>query len=144
MPALERSSSTTPGLVRDLGVTHAASVVIGIVVGSGIFLVPQEMMRAVGSSSLVYLAWITGGLLSLFGAMTYAELSAMMPAAGGEYVYLRGAYGDLPAFLYMWTWFAVAKPASIAHGRHGSHGSIHRRAGPCGVCKDDPAGIDTD
>ena len=63
---------------------------------------------------MVYLAWIVGGLLSLFGAMTYAELGAMMPATGGEYVYLRGAYGDLPAFLYMWTWFSVAKPASIA------------------------------
>jgi basic amino acid/polyamine antiporter, APA family len=88
--------------------------VVGTIIGSGIFLVPQEMMRAVGSSGLVYLAWIVGGLLSLFGAMTYAELSAMMPEAGGEYVYLRGAYGDLPAFLYMWTWFSVAKPASIA------------------------------
>ena len=64
--------------------------------------------------SLVYLAWIVGGLLSLFGAMTYAELGAMLPYAGGEYVYLRGAYGDTTAFLYMWTWFAVAKPASIA------------------------------
>jgi len=72
------------------------------------------MMRATGSSGLVYLAWIVGGLLSLFGAMTYAELSTMLPYTGGEYVYLRRAYGDLTAFLYMWTWFAVAKPASIA------------------------------
>jgi basic amino acid/polyamine antiporter, APA family len=72
------------------------------------------MMQDVGSSALVYLAWIVGGLLSLFGAMTYAELGAMLPYAGGEYVYLRGAYGDTTAFLYMWTWFAVAKPASIA------------------------------
>ena len=72
------------------------------------------MMRDTGSSALVYLAWIAGGLLSLFGAMTYAELGAMLPYAGGEYVYLRRAYGDTPAFLYMWTWFAVAKPASIA------------------------------
>jgi APA family basic amino acid/polyamine antiporter len=104
-----------PGdLPRVLGVSHATAIVVGTIIGSGIFLVPQEMMRAVGSSSLVYLAWIVGGLLSLFGAMTYAELGAMMPATGGEYVYLRGAYGDLPAFLYMWTWFAVAKPASIA------------------------------
>jgi len=68
------------------------------------------MMQDVGSSALVYLAWIVGGLLSLFGAMTYAELGAMLPYAGGEYVYLRGAYGDTTAFLYMWTWFAVAKP----------------------------------
>lgn len=97
-----------------LGLSHATAIVVGTIIGSGIFLVPQEMMRAVGSSSLVYLAWITGGLLSLFGAMTYAELSSMMPQAGGEYVYLRKAYGDLTGFLYMWTWFAVAKPASIA------------------------------
>ena len=90
------------------------AVVVGTIIGSGIFLVPSEMMRDVGSSSLVYLAWIVGGLLSLFGAMTYAELGAMLPYAGGEYVYLRGAYGDTTAFLYMWTWFAVAKPASIA------------------------------
>jgi APA family basic amino acid/polyamine antiporter len=88
--------------------------VVGTIVGSGIFLVPREMMQDVGSSALVYLAWIAGGLLSLFGAMTYAELGAMLPYAGGEYVYLRGAYGDIPAFLFMWTWFAVAKPASIA------------------------------
>ncbi len=101
-------------LPRVLGASHATAIVVGTIIGSGIFLVPQEMMRAVGSSQLVYLAWITGGLLSLFGAMTYAELGAMLPYAGGEYVYLRGAYGDVTAFLYMWTWFAVAKPASIA------------------------------
>lgn len=97
-----------------LGLPQSTAIVVGTIIGSGIFLVPQEMMRAVGSSPLVYLAWIAGGLLSLFGAMTYAELAARMPQAGGEYVYIRRAYGDLPAFLYMWTWFAVAKPASIA------------------------------
>ena len=97
-----------------LGVWHATAIVVGTIIGSGIFLVPQEMMKAVGSGRMVYLAWIVGGLLTLFGAMTYAELGAMMPHAGGEYVFLRNAYGDLPAFLYMWTWFAVAKPASIA------------------------------
>jgi len=97
-----------------LRTSHATAIVVGTIIGSGIFLVPYEMMRATGSAGLVYLAWIAGGLLSLFGAMTYAELSTLLPYAGGEYVYIRGAYGDLPAFLYMWTWFAVAKPASIA------------------------------
>jgi APA family basic amino acid/polyamine antiporter len=97
-----------------LGASQATAIVVGTIIGSGIFLVPREMMQDTGSSSLVYLAWIAGGLLSLFGAMTYAELGSMLPYAGGEYVYLRGAYGDTPAFLYMWTWFAVAKPASIA------------------------------
>ena len=97
-----------------LGASQATAIVVGTIIGSGIFLVPREMMQDTGSSTLVYLAWIVGGLLSLFGAMTYAELGAMLPYAGGEYVYLRGAYGDTTAFLYMWTWFAVAKPASIA------------------------------
>ena len=101
-------------LPRVLGGSHALAIVVGTIIGSGIFLVPSEMMTAVGSSGLVYLAWVVGGLLSLFGAMTYAELGSMMPYAGGEYVYLRGAYGDRTGFLYMWTWFAVAKPASIA------------------------------
>jgi basic amino acid/polyamine antiporter, APA family len=101
-------------LPRVLGASHATAIVVGTIIGSGIFLVPSEMMLAVGSSGLVYLAWVVGGLLSLFGAMTYAELGSMMPYAGGEYVYLRGAYGDRTGFLYMWTWFAVAKPASIA------------------------------
>jgi APA family basic amino acid/polyamine antiporter len=101
-------------LSRDLGVSHAAAVVVGTIIGSGIFLVPSEMMRAVGSAKLVYLAWLVGGLLSFFGALTYAELGAMKPQAGGEYVYVRDAYGPLAGFLYAWTWFAIAKPASVA------------------------------
>ena len=108
------AAGDSAGLPRVLGASQATAIVVGTIVGSGIFLVPREMMQDLGSSALVYLAWIAGGLLSLFGAMTYAELSAMLPYAGGEYVYLRGAYGDTIAFLYMWTWFAVAKPASIA------------------------------
>ena len=107
-------TQTAADLPRVLGASQATAIVVGTIIGSGIFLVPSEMMGDTGSSSLVYLAWIVGGLLSLFGAMTYAELGAMLPYAGGEYVYLRGAYGDTTAFLYMWTWFAVAKPASIA------------------------------
>jgi APA family basic amino acid/polyamine antiporter len=106
--------NTAADLPRVLGASQATAIVVGTIIGSGIFLVPSEMMRNTGSSSLVYLAWIVGGLLSLFGAMTYAELGSMLPYAGGEYIYLRGAYGDTIAFLYMWTWFAVAKPASIA------------------------------
>jgi len=108
------NSQPAADLPRVLGASQATAIVVGTIIGSGIFLVPREMMRDVGSSSLVYLAWIVGGILSLIGAMTYAELGAMMPYAGGEYVYLRGAYGDTTAFLYVWTWFAVAKPASIA------------------------------
>ena len=101
-------------LARDLGVSHASAVVVGTIIGSGIFLVPAEMMQAVGSAKLVYLAWLVGGLLSFFGALTYAELGAMKPQAGGEYVYVRDAYGPLGGFLYGWTWFVIAKPASVA------------------------------
>lgn len=101
-------------LARDLKLSHAGAVVVGTIIGSGIFLVPSEMMQAVGSARLVYLVWVVGGLLSFFGALTYAELGAMKPQAGGEYVYVRDAYGPLAAFLYSWTWFLIAKPASIA------------------------------
>src|ERR1700733_1563707 len=103
-----------PELVRDLGLSHAGAVVVGTIIGSGIFLVPAEMMQAVGSARLVYLAWMVGGLLSFFGALTYAELGAMKPQAGGEYVYVRDAYGPLAGFLYSWTTFLISKPASIA------------------------------
>jgi APA family basic amino acid/polyamine antiporter len=101
-------------LVRALNVWHATAIVVGTIIGSGIFLVPAEMMQAVGSAKLVYVVWIVGGLLSFFGALTYAELGALRPFAGGEYVYVRDAYGPLPGFLYAWTWFLIAKPASIA------------------------------
>src|ERR1700676_996765 len=114
MPELTERTTIRPELARDLGVSHAAAVVVGTIIGSGIFLVPAEMMQAVGSAKLVYLAWLVGGLLSFFGALTYAELGAMKPQAGGEYVYVRDAYGPLGGFLYAWTWFVIAKPASVA------------------------------
>ncbi len=101
-------------LPRVLNVSHATSIVVGIIIGSGIFLVPREMIAAVGSSGMVYAVWIAGGLLSLFGAMTYAEIAAGRPHYGGEYAFLREAYGDLTGFLYMWTFISIAKPASLA------------------------------
>ncbi len=107
-------AKTAPQLARDLGVSHATAIVVGTIIGSGIFLVPSEMMQAVGSAKLVYLAWFVGGLLSFFGALTYAELGAMKPQAGGEYIYVRDAYGPLGGFLYAWTTLLISKPASIA------------------------------
>jgi basic amino acid/polyamine antiporter, APA family len=105
---------TQTELPRVLNASHATSIVVGIIIGSGIFLVPREMMAAVGSSRTVYVVWIVGGILSLCGAMTYAEIAAARPRYGGEYAFLREAYGDLTAFLYMWTQITVAKPASLA------------------------------
>ena len=101
-------------LPRVLTASHAMSIVVGIIIGSGIFLVPREMMAAVGSPGTVYVVWIVGGLLSLFGAMTYAEIAAARPKYGGEYAFLREAYGDLTAFVFMWTQVTIAKPSSIA------------------------------
>ncbi len=109
-----RNEKKLPGLLRELGAAQAASIVVGVVIGSGIFLVPAEMMRAAGSAKLVYLAWIVGGIFSFCGAVTYAELGAMKPQAGGEYVYIRDAFGPLAGFLCGWTWTIVIKPASLA------------------------------
>jgi APA family basic amino acid/polyamine antiporter len=108
------ATSTRTGLLRDLGASQAASIVVGVVIGSGIFLVPAEMMQAAGSARLVYLAWIVGGIVSFFGAVTYAQLGAMKPQSGGEYVYIRDAYGPLAGFLTGWTWTVVVKPSSLA------------------------------
>ncbi|HEX3106943.1 MAG TPA: amino acid permease [Terriglobales bacterium] len=108
------STSTQKDLLRDLGASQAASIVVGVVIGSGIFLVPAEMMQAAGSARLVYLAWIVGGIFSFFGAVTYAQLGAMKPQSGGEYVYIRDAYGPLAGFLTGWTWTLVVKPSSLA------------------------------
>lgn len=103
-----------PGLKRDLGVWAAISIVVGTVIGSGIFLVPKDMIQHVGSPGIVFLVWVTGGLLSLFGALSYAELAAAMPEAGGEYVFLREAYGPFWGYIYGWTQMWVAKSGSIA------------------------------
>jgi len=101
-------------LKRALGFWAAISIVVGTTIGSGIFRVPSEMIRAVGSPGRVLAVWIFGGILSLFGALSYAELSAMMPEAGGEFVYLNAAYGPFFGFVYGWTQTWVAKSASIA------------------------------
>ena len=98
-------------LRRDLGIWGAASIVVGTIIGSGIFLVPKTMVQKVGSVEMVFLVWIAAGLLSLAGALTYAELAAAMSEAGGEYVYLREAYGPFFGFLYGWTqmWVEIGR-----------------------------------
>jgi APA family basic amino acid/polyamine antiporter len=101
-------------LKRALGLWAALAIVVGTVIGSGIFRVPQAMILNVGSVRMVFLVWIVGGVLSLAGALTYAELAAAMPGAGGEYVYLTEAYGPLWGFLYAWTQMWIAKSGSIA------------------------------
>ena len=104
----------TAQLLRGLSLVDTTALVIGTVIGTGVFLKAAPMAQAVGSPALVLLAWVAAGLLSLAGALTYAELGAMMPEAGGEYVFLRKSYGEAVAFLFGWQRFIVAGSASIA------------------------------
>ena len=101
-------------LPRVLGPAEALSVIVGSVIGSGIFIVPARVAREIPSVGAIIAAWVVGGLFSLAGALTLAELAAMLPRAGGPYVYLRQAYGRLPAFLFGWTEFLVIRAGSVA------------------------------
>ena len=103
-----------PHLVRALGPWQAASLVVGTIIGTGIFLKTSTMAQTGGSAVWVLAAWACAGALSLFGALTYAELGAMYPQAGGEYVFLRKGYGPGMAYLYAWNRFWVGTPGSIA------------------------------
>ncbi len=103
-----------PSLAQRLGLPTAIAVVIGSIIGSGIFLVPQKIALTLGDAGWILAVWIFGGLLSLAGALTNAEIAGMIPAAGGQYVYFREIYGDFPAFLYGWTTFIVYQTGSIA------------------------------
>ena len=100
--------------VRELNFTATFSVVVGTVIGGAIFIKAATMTQEVGRPILVICAWIAAGLLSLAGALTYSELGSMLPGAGGDYLYIRTAYGDLMGFLYGWTQIAVAQTGSIA------------------------------
>jgi basic amino acid/polyamine antiporter, APA family len=101
-------------LVKGLGLYGAVSVAAGTMIGTGIFVVPSRMLRLVGTPWMVIVVWVFAGLLSLFGALGYSELGAAIPEVGGEYVYLHRAYKPMLGFLYGWTTFIIAKPASIA------------------------------
>jgi APA family basic amino acid/polyamine antiporter len=102
-------------LRRSLGFADLALVTAGTVIGSGIYLVPSVVLRQSGlDPRLATLIWVVGGVLSLLGALTYAELGAMLPDAGGLYVYIRDAFGPLPAFLYGWTSYFVIASGSLA------------------------------
>ncbi len=97
-------------LKRQLGLFDSSMVMVGIVIGSGIFVTAGIMAKYIPSAGLILLAWTAGGLLTLAGALTYAELGAAMPEAGGQYVYLREAYGPMAAFLFGWILYLYALP----------------------------------
>lgn len=115
-PTAAPPSDTTSGdaLRRVLGPVRATALVVGSIIGTGVFLKPAKMAAEVGSSALVLAAWLVAGALSIAGALTYAELGARLPNAGGEYSYLAVAYGRFPAFMFGWMRFWIGSPGSIA------------------------------
>src|SRR5678809_1203095 len=99
---------------QSFSLLDATMVVAGSMIGSGIFLVSADMTRTVGSAGWLILLWILTGVLTLVAALSYGELSAMYPKAGGQYVYLKEAYNPLVAFVYGWSLFAVIQTGTIA------------------------------
>src|SRR5450432_2160065 len=111
-PAVPKSSPAA--FKQKLGLFDATMLVAGSMIGSGIFIVSADISRDVGSSGWLLLIWVLTGVLTIIGALSYAELAGMMPSAGGQYVFLREAYGPLWAFLYGWTCFLVIQTGFIA------------------------------
>lgn len=117
---MNKTLSNTPSnqskikLIRGLGLFDSMGIVIGTIIGTGVFLKTANMSQATGSPYLVLLAWAVAGILSFSGALAYAELGSLMPDAGGEYVYLKEGYGDMWAFLYGWMRFWIGSPGSVA------------------------------
>ncbi|MBC7494130.1 MAG: amino acid permease, partial [Flavobacterium sp.] len=107
-------TNTAPELKRSLGLIDATSLVAGSMIGSGIFIVTTTMAQDVGSAAWILVIWLITGLLTMTAALSYGELAAMMPNAGGQYVYIQRAYGRLVSFLYGWTVFTVIQTGTIA------------------------------
>ena len=113
-PARQDSITQDAGFVKGLGLTSATTLVMGSMIGSGIFIVSADIARTVDSPALLIGAWMITGFMTIVGALCYGELAAMMPRAGGQYVYLREALGPLWGFLYGWTLFLVIQTGTIA------------------------------
>ena len=105
---------TAPKFVQGLGLFSATAIVMGSMIGSGIFIVPADMSRVLGSPALLIAAWLVTAAMTIIGALSYGELAAMMPKAGGQYVYLRESLGPIWGFLYGWTLFLVIQTGTIA------------------------------
>jgi APA family basic amino acid/polyamine antiporter len=113
-PEPSPSNAAAPQFVRGMGLFSATAIVMGSMIGSGIFIVSADMSRTVGSPALLIAAWLVTAAMTIIGALSYGELAAMMPKAGGQYVYLREALGPLWGFLYGWTLFLVIQTGTIA------------------------------
>src|SRR3989449_5248766 len=119
LPALTEPLTTAAseqGFVRGLNLFDATMVVIGAMIGSGIFIVSADMSRMIGSPGWMLVAWVLAGVLTVAAALSYGELASMLPRAGGMYVYLREAFSPLWGFLYGWALFTVIQTGTIAAG----------------------------
>src|SRR5438132_9032224 len=115
MPASDATTTDkATGFVRGLGLLDSTMIVAGSMIGSGIFIVSADMSRQVGAPGWLLVAWLVTGVLTIIAAVSYGELAAMMPHAGGQYVYLREAFSPLWGFLYGWTFFLVIQTGTIA------------------------------
>lgn len=114
MSTLKTATTPMTELPRTLGLIDSAAIVLGIVIGAGIFLAPRLVAQALPSPPLMLAVWVTSGVLVFFGALAYAEMGAMMPETGGHYVYLRECYGPLAGFLCGWTFALVVLSAAMA------------------------------
>jgi APA family basic amino acid/polyamine antiporter len=112
--ASRRTEGGSTGFIRELGLLDSTMIVAGSMIGSGIFIVPADIARQVGSAGWLIMVWVVTGLLTVAAALSYGELAAMMPKAGGQYVYLREAFSPLWGFLYGWTLFLVIQTGTIA------------------------------
>jgi APA family basic amino acid/polyamine antiporter len=108
------TTASAPHFVQGMGLFSATAIVMGSMIGSGIFIVPADMSRVLGSPVLLTAAWLVTALMTIIGALSYGELAAMMPKAGGQYVYLRESLGPIWGFLYGWTLFLVIQTGTIA------------------------------
>src|SRR5262249_14344355 len=108
------TGSTSTQLVRGLGLLDATMIVIGSMIGSGIFITSAESARLVGAPGWLLVAWALAGIMTLTGALCCAELAAMIPGAGGQYIFMREAYGRLPGFLFGWALFLVIQTGTVA------------------------------
>ncbi len=112
--SIDRATGLDTEFTRGLGLFDSTMVVVGSMIGSGIFIVSADMARLIGSPGWLLVAWVLTGVLTIVGALSYGELAAMMPRAGGQYVYLREAFSPFWAFLYGWTLFMVIQTGTIA------------------------------
>src|SRR6202041_4052539 len=109
-PLPQSTLKSEHGFVRAIGLFDGTMIVVGSMIGSGIFIVAADIARQTGSPGGLLVAWIITGLLTISAALSYGELAAMFPRAGGQYIYLREAYSPLWGFLYGWTLFLVIQP----------------------------------